>query len=86
MILGIDPGQRTGLSIFHYGKEIEISFYPSTEKLVFHVIQILWGLRVKRKIVKIGDGYQHSIPPINNRLKKIKNFIFFKILYFHSSF
>jgi hypothetical protein len=56
LILGIDPGQRTGLSIFYYGKEIESSFYSSVEKLVFHIIQVLGGLRAKRKIVKIGDG------------------------------
>lgn len=57
LILGIDPGQRIGLSIFYYGKEIENSFYSSTEKLVFHIIGILSGLRAKRKIVKIGNGH-----------------------------
>jgi hypothetical protein len=56
LILGIDPGQRIGLSIFYYGKEIESSFYSSVEKLVFHIIQVLGGLRAKRKIVKIGNG------------------------------
>ena len=56
LILGIDPGQRTGLSVFYYGKEIESSFYSSVEELVFHIIQILGGLRAKRKIVKIGNG------------------------------
>ncbi|NMI82932.1 MAG: hypothetical protein EX284_07430 [Candidatus Nitrosopumilus sp. MTA1] len=56
LILGIDPGQRTGLSVFYYEKEIEGSFYFSVEELVFHIIQILGGLRAKRKIVKIGNG------------------------------
>jgi hypothetical protein len=56
LILGIDPGQRIGLSIFYYGKEIESSFHSSVEKLVFHIIQVLGGLRAKRKIVKIGNG------------------------------
>ncbi|MDH5418010.1 MAG: hypothetical protein OEW86_08520 [Nitrosopumilus sp.] len=56
LILGIDPGQRIGLSIFYYGQEIERSFYSSVEKLTFHLIQILGGLRAKRKILKIGDG------------------------------
>ncbi len=56
LILGIDPGQRIGLSIFYYGKEIESSFYSSVEKLVFHIIQVLGGLRAKRKIIKIGNG------------------------------
>ncbi len=56
LILGIDPGQRIGLSIFYYGKEIESSFHFSVEELVFHIIQVLGGLRAKRKIVKIGNG------------------------------
>ncbi len=56
LILGVDPGKRTGLSIFYYGKEIESSFYSSIEKLISHIIQVLGGLRAKRKIVKIGNG------------------------------
>ncbi len=56
LILGVDPGQRTGLSVFYYGKEIGSSFHSSVEELVFHIIQVLGGLRAKRKIVKIGNG------------------------------
>ena len=56
LILGIDPGQRIGLSIFYYGREIERSFYLSVEDFVFHIIQILVDLRAKRKIIKIGNG------------------------------
>lgn len=55
LILGIDPGERTGLSVFYYGKEIG-SFHSSVEKFVTHIIQVLGGLRAKRKIVKIGNG------------------------------
>ena len=53
LILGIDPGYRIGLSIFYYGKEIENSFNLSVEKLVFHIIEVLGGLKAKRKILKI---------------------------------
>ena len=56
LILGVDPGQRIGLSIFYYDKEIESSFHSSVEELVFHIIEILGSLRAKRKIVKIGNG------------------------------
>ena len=56
LIIGVDPGKRIGLSIFYYGKEIECSVYSSMETLVSHLIQILGGLRAKRKIVKIGNG------------------------------
>jgi len=53
LVFGVDPGQRIGLSVFYYEKEIESSFYSSVEELVFHIIEILSGLRAKRKI---GNG------------------------------
>ena len=56
LILGVDPGQRNGLSIFFHGKEIGSSYHSSVEELVFHIIEILGSLRAKRKIVKIGNG------------------------------
>ena len=56
LIIGVDPGQRIGLSVFYYGKEIESSFHSSVDELVFHIIRVMGGLRAKRKIVKIGNG------------------------------
>ena len=56
LVIGIDPGQQIGLSIFYFGKEIESSFYSSIEELVLHIIGVLGNLRAKRKIIKIGNG------------------------------
>ena len=56
LIIGVDPGQRIGLSIFYFGREIESSFNLSVEELVLHIIQVLGGLRAKHKIIKIGNG------------------------------
>lgn len=56
LVLGVDPGQRIGLSVCYLGKEIEGSFYSSVEDLVLHAVRVLRGLRARRKIVKIGDG------------------------------
>jgi len=56
LVFGVDPGQRIGLSVFYYEKEIECSFYSSIEELVFHIIEILGSLKAKRKIIKIGNG------------------------------
>jgi len=56
LLLGIDPGLRTGLSVFYFGKEIERSIFTSKEELVLHITKILAGLKAERKIVKIGDG------------------------------
>ena len=68
LIIGIDPGHRTGLSVFYYGHEIESSFYSSTDKLVNHVTRILGGLRAKRKIVKIGNGNMNIARQISQLL------------------
>ncbi len=68
LVIGVDPGQRTGLSIFYYGREIESSFHSSVEDLVMHIIRILSGLRAKRKIVKIGDGNMTIAKQIGNVL------------------
>ena len=56
LIIGVDPGQRIGLSVSYFGKEIESSFHSSVEELVVHIIRVLGGLRAKRKVVKIGNG------------------------------
>ena len=56
LILGIDPGQRIGLSVFYFGKEIERTIYTSVEQLVTHIVIILGELRATKKIVKIGNG------------------------------
>ena len=68
LLIGIDPGHRIGLSVFYYGREIESSFHSSVEKLVIHIIQVLSGLRAKRKIVKIGDGNMIIAKQIVNML------------------
>lgn len=56
LVLGIDPGSRTGLSVFYYGKEIERTIFNSVESLVMHIAKILAELRADRKIIKIGNG------------------------------
>jgi len=56
LVIGIDPGQHIGLSIFYFGKEIESSVYLSIDELVLHLIRILGSLRATRKIIKIGNG------------------------------
>ncbi|MFB5605030.1 MAG: hypothetical protein ACE5R5_01805 [Nitrosarchaeum sp.] len=68
LIVGVDPGQRIGLSIFYFGREIESSFNSSVEELVLHIIRVLGGLRAKRKIVKIGNGNMSIAKEIVNML------------------
>ncbi len=56
LVIGIDPGNRIGLSVFYYEKEIESSIYTSVDELILHIVTILVGLSAERKIVKVGNG------------------------------
>ena len=68
LIVGIDPGNRMGLSIIFLGSEIERSFFTSVDNLIEHVITILAGLKAKRKIVRIGNGDLSKAQKIINLL------------------
>lgn len=56
LVIGIDPGNRIGLSVFYYEKEIESSIYTSVDDLILHIVKILVGLNAERKVVKVGNG------------------------------
>ncbi|MDE1875609.1 MAG: hypothetical protein KGH86_02085 [Thaumarchaeota archaeon] len=68
LVIGIDPGNRIGLSIFYYEKEIESSIYTSTDDLVSHIVKILVGINAQRKIVKVGNGNMKIASHIVNSL------------------
>jgi len=68
LVIGLDPGNRIGLSIFYYQKEIESSTYTSLEELISHIVKILAGLKAERKIVKIGNGNMRIARQITNLL------------------
>ena len=56
LVLGIDPGQRIGLSVSYSGMEIDGSFYSSVDVVVAHIACIINDINARRKIIKIGDG------------------------------
>ncbi len=56
LLIGIDPGELIGLSIFYYGREIDHSLHTSAEGLVSYLVKIFAGLRTKKRVVKIGNG------------------------------
>ena len=68
LVIGIDPGNRIGLSVFYYEKEIESSIYTSVDDLISHIVKILVGLNAERKIVKIGNGNMKIAKQIVNML------------------
>jgi len=56
LVLGVDPGSRLGLSACYLGVEIESSLYSSVDGLVSHMMELLAGLKAKKRTVKIGNG------------------------------
>ncbi len=68
LIIGIDPGDRIGLSVFYYQKEIESSTYKSVDDLISHIVRILGQLKAERKIVKIGNGNMKMARQITDKL------------------
>jgi len=76
LVLGIDPGYRTGLSVYYFGKEIEKSIFTSIEGLVMHIANILAELKAEKKIIKIGNGNMKLTKEIINliNLRYCSNF------------
>ncbi|MGI0018588.1 MAG: hypothetical protein ACREA1_07750 [Nitrosotalea sp.] len=68
LVIGIDPGNRIGLSVFYYEKEIESSIYTATDDLISHIVQILVGINAQRKVVKVGNGNMNIALHIVNSL------------------
>ena len=68
LVIGIDPGNRIGLSVFYYEKEIESSIYTSVDELISHIVKILVGLNAERKVVKVGNGNMKIARQITNLL------------------
>ena len=68
LLIGIDPGQRIGISVSYFGKEIERGLYSSPEEIASHVARILGGLRAERKLVRIGNGNMKIAKQITTQL------------------
>jgi hypothetical protein len=56
LIIGIDPGNRIGISIIYLQNEIESLVVTSPNSAVELVVAFLEGIKSKNKIVRIGDG------------------------------
>ena len=56
LILGIDPGERIGVSVTYLENELSRTFFVSLDKLIPYLISILADLPAARKIIKIGNG------------------------------
>ena len=56
LVLGIDPGERIGVSVTYLENHIARAFFVSIDKLIPYMIAIMAELPAARKIIKIGNG------------------------------
>ena len=56
LTIGIDPGNRIGISIFYLHDEIESVVLYTIELTLNFIIEVLSEIKAKKKIVRIGDG------------------------------
>jgi hypothetical protein len=86
LIIGIDPGNRIGISIIYLQNEIESLVVSSPKSAVDLVIAFLEGIQSKNKIVKIGDGDTCMSQYIARMIKrKLKNVVTIEIVDEHGT-
>ena len=68
LILGIDPGERIGVSVTYLENQLSRTFFVSLETLIPYLISILAELPAARKIIKIGNGDMKSDTEILEQL------------------
>jgi hypothetical protein len=56
LTIGIDPGNRIGISIFYLYDEIESVVLSTIESALNFIVTILSEIHAKKKIVRIGNG------------------------------
>lgn len=69
LVIGIDPGQRTGVAAFMNHREIETAVLPSLEMTIGRVAALIDNAPRIRKIVKIGTGNKTLANEIASILK-----------------
>ena len=56
LTVGIDPGNRIGISVIYMQEEIASMVESSPQDAVEQILAMLGGITSRRKVVKIGDG------------------------------
>jgi|TARA_B100000315_G_scaffold108065_1_gene99176 hypothetical protein len=56
LLIGIDPGDRTGIILFYRGIEILNEVTLSLDKTLSTLTNIITNSQAKQKVVRIGDG------------------------------
>lgn len=67
-IIGIDPGERTGLAVFINHREVESTDFQDLGKMIDRVVELIRNAPEVRKVVKIGAGNKHLAQKIASML------------------
>ena len=70
LVMGIDPGRLTGLSVSYYGREIESSLHSSAAGLASHAACIMSELGASSVAVRIGGGDMRAAVEIGALLRR----------------
>lgn len=81
LLIGIDPGDRTGIILFYRGIEILNEVTLSLDKTLSTLTNIITNSQAKQKVVRIGDGDLKKTNYIAGRLfEKFKELIDIEIV------
>jgi hypothetical protein len=70
LTIGVDPGNRIGISIIYLHEEIASLLESSPQSAVEQISALLGGIGSKHKVVKIGDGNMRMAGQLAWAIKK----------------
>jgi RNase H-fold protein (predicted Holliday junction resolvase) len=74
LLIGIDPGERTGIAVYYREKEMAEEITQSIEETLLKVGAFVRGSRAEEMIIRIGDGKPQMARHIARRLvREFKN-------------
>jgi RNase H-fold protein (predicted Holliday junction resolvase) len=76
IIIGIDPGKRTGMVVYYRQRELMGDVLSSIDETITKVVKLVSNTHAKKRIVRIGNGEPDMAEKIANELSKsLKNVI-----------
>ena len=71
--IGIDPGYRSGLTVYSYNKQLYSKVCRSTSEIKKIVLEICKYFMYSKKIIKIGIGDKHNSFRLADSIKKFND-------------
>ncbi|MCP8320263.1 MAG: hypothetical protein H3Z52_04890 [archaeon] len=76
IIIGIDPGKRTGMAVYYRQKELMGDVLNSIDETIAKVVKLMMSTHAKKKTVRIGNGEPEMADVMADELsKRLRNTI-----------